>query len=53
MIFELNLEQSVDKPTHIEGNILDVVLINFDIDQVVVLDSHPPNLVSDHYIVSF
>jgi len=53
VIFELNLEQWVDRPTHTKGNILDVVLTNFDIDQVVVLDSHPPNLVSDHYIVSF
>ena len=32
-IFELNLEQLVNKPTHINGNILDVVLTNFLINQ--------------------
>ena len=53
MIFDLNLEQSVDKPTHIKGNILDVILTNFYIDQPTVLDSYPPGLTSDHFIVTF
>ena len=53
MMFDMNLEQSVNKPTHIKGNILDVILTNFDIDQPTVLDSCPPGLSSDHFMVTF
>ena len=52
-IFELNLEQLVDKPTHINGNILDVVLANFIINQPTVSDAHPQCLSSDHFIINF
>ena len=53
IIFDLNLEQSVNKPTHIKGNILDVILTNFDIDQPTVLDSYPPGRTYDHFMVTF
>ena len=52
-IFELNLEQLVDKPTHINGNILDVILANFVINQPTVSDAHPQGLSSDHFIINF
>ena len=51
--FELNLEQLVDKPTHISGNILDVVLANFVINQPTVSDAHLQGLPSDHFIINF
>ena len=47
------MEQLVDKPTHINGNILDVVLANFVINQPTVSDAHPQGLLSDHFIVNF
>ena len=49
----MNLEQLVDKPTHINGNILDVVLKNFLISQPTVSDAHPQGLSSDHFSVTF
>ena len=52
-IFELNLEQTVNKPTHISGHILDVVLANFSISQPIVLECHPQGLSLDHYIINF
>ena len=52
-IFEFNLEQLIDKPTHINGNILDVVLANFVINQLTVSDAHPQGLSSDHFIINF
>jgi len=52
-IFELNLEQLVNKPTHINSNILDVVLTNFPISQPVVIEDHPQVLSFDHFIITF
>lgn len=55
LVFELNLFQSVTKPTHVEGNILDIVLTNFDIldNEASVQSSLPPGLTSDHFLVLF
>ena len=52
-IFELYLEQLVDKPTHINGNILDVILANFVIHQPTISDAHPQGLSSDHFVINF
>jgi len=49
-IFELNLEQTINKPTYIGGHILDVVLAKFSINWPIVLECHPQGLSSDHYI---
>ena len=51
-IFDCNLNQLVDCPTHIKGNILDIVLSNTNFIQNVSVE--PSQLVtSDHFIVSF
>ena len=53
-IVNLNLTQLVIKPTHINGNILDVVLSNFDLsDGPTIIDKLPIGLSSDHYIICF
>jgi len=49
----ITLEQTIDKPTHISGHILDVVLANFAINQPIVVECHPQGLLSDHYIINF
>ena len=46
------MEQVVDKPTYINGNILDIVLTNFPICQPVVIEGHSQGLSSDHLILS-
>jgi len=55
LIFQHNLLQLVNCPTHICGNILDLVITNYDnfISSVFV---HPHNtgcITSDHYLISF
>ena len=52
-VFELNLEQLVDKPTHINGNILDVILTNFFTSQLTISDVHPQSLPSGYFIINF
>ena len=55
LVFESNLLQLVDQPTHICGNILDLVLTNCH-DCINSLTVHPQNshfVSSDHYLVSF
>ena len=53
-IYDLNLTQLVTKPTHVNGNILDVVLSNFDLsDGPTIIDKLPVGLSSDHYIICF
>ena len=53
-IFNLNLTQYVTKPTHVNGNILDVVLSNFDLsDGPTIIDKLPTGLSSDHFIICF
>ena len=53
MIVDLNLTQHVTVPTHKGGNILDIVLTNFDIEEPFVSPVIPPNMMSDHYLVTF
>ena len=53
--FDLNLEQLVSAPTHIKGNILDIVLTNCD-NYINNLTIHPHqglSIQSDHFILSF
>ena len=54
IIFSLNLVQLVEKPTHIKGNILDIVLTNM-INKVVNLDVDVSSCreLSDHHLVIF
>lgn len=53
-VFQNNLSQLVHSPTHLKGNILDLVLTNSDelISNVEVIPPHH-SLSSDHYIISF
>ena len=47
-LFDLNLFQYVDKPTHVHGSILDVILANNFVSDIKVLDT--PNYLSlDHF----
>lgn len=53
-IFSCNLLQLVDQPTHVKGNILDLVLTN-DFDLVKSLNVHEEGvcpLCSDHYMIT-
>ena len=55
IIFDLNLCQLISKPTHIHGNILDLVLTN-NPDQLFDLTVHsmqPLSISSDHYVITF
>lgn len=50
-LFTLNMLQLVHDPTHIHGNILDLVFSNYpDLLSVPSIDSHTP---SDHYLITF
>ena len=53
MIFQANLSQLIDGPTHIHGNILDPLLTNMEdsIYQLQILPDHL--LLSDHYNITF
>ena len=53
-MFQNNLSQIIHTPTHLKGNILDLVLTNSDelISNVEVTPPHH-NLSCDHYIISF
>lgn len=49
-IFDSNLIQLVESPTHIKGNILDIVLIKTN----YICDLHvDTSITSDHYVVTF
>ena len=55
IIFDLNLCQLVSEPTHIHGNILDLVLTN-NPDNIVdlIVHSKPPfSISSDHFVITF
>ena len=55
VIFNLNLVQMIDVPTHTAGNILDLVLTNVP-DNISNLRIHcdPPLLIpSDHFVITF
>lgn len=54
-IFECNLSQLVEDPTHIKGNLLDLVLVSDD-DLLEGLQVHPEDaspFTTDHYLISF
>ena len=54
MAFDLNLTQLITSPTHIVGNVLDVILTNCDYYQNIEIQSTlPRGLSSDHYIINF
>ena len=54
LIFDLNLSQLISQPTHIEGNILDVVFTSFDIcNTPEVIPQLLFNLNSDHFLITF
>ena len=53
MIFDLNLMQLIDSPTHIADNILDVILINTDYCQnIVIYPNLPPGPSSVHHYMA-
>ena len=53
MIFQANLSQLIDGPTHIHGNILDLLLTNME-DNIYQLQIFPDHLLlSDHYNITF
>ena len=54
-IFQHNLSQLIESPTHIQGNTLDLVLTN-NLELVSDISIHPHlshTLTSDHFIISF
>ena len=52
--FDLNLEQLVSAPTHVKGNILDLVLTNCDnINNLTIHPHQGLSIQSDHFILSF
>ena len=53
LIFDLNLMQHVNSPTHLKGNILDFVLTNVDTTQDLMVSPPPHSLASDHYTITF
>ena len=54
LIFELNLDQQITKPTHKGGNLLDVILTNtVCIENISVRAILPYGLSSDHYLINF
>ena len=54
IIFELNLTQLINQPTHIAGNILDLVLTSSpdSIFNLHIHDNLPLPIPSDHYVIS-
>ena len=55
IITNLNLWQLIESPTHIAGNILDLLLTNNDavIQNLHVNSTLPLNLTSDHFMIEF
>ena len=55
IIFELNLLQHIDQPTHIQGNVLDLILLGGGdlVHSLKVLPNHQTSIQSDHYIITF
>ena len=55
IVFNLNLTQLIDQPTHTAGNILDLVLTNIpdSIFNIQIHDNPPLLIPSDHYIITF
>ena len=55
IVFDLNLTQLIDQSTHINGNILDLILTNAEnLVHNVSVHSTPPFLISsDHFLITF
>ena len=55
IIFDLNLFQYVNQPTHIQGNTLDLMLSDSGnlIHSLSVVPSHQTPIHSDHHIITF
>ena len=54
IIFDSGLSQLINCPTHIHGNILDLLLTNFeDLIQCISVDSQSSFLSPDHYSIPF
>ena len=55
LVFDLNLSQLIDNPTHIQGNILDLILTNQEelIHSVTVHSREAFPIHSDHYPITF
>ena len=55
LVFELNLLQLIESPTHIHDNILDLILTNTDdlIQDVVVVPHDVSPIPSDHSLINF
>jgi len=53
--YDLNLQQLVEEPTHIAGNILDLVLTNVPekVSNLTVNTKSPYPIPSDHFIITF
>ena len=51
LVFDLNLSQLVDSPTHRQGNVLNLVLTNIDdsIHSLTVYNNNRQFISSDHY----
>jgi len=55
LLFQLNLSQLVNEPTHNQGNILGLIITNNE-DIVYNLSVHPQHyqsISSDHFVISF
>ena len=53
-VFDKNLTQLVNNPTHIKGNILDLVLTNSSqLIQNLSTNSQPNSMQTDHFIITF
>ena len=55
IIFEPDLLQHIDQPTHIQGNMLDLILLGSGdlVHSLKVLPNHQTLIQSDHYIITF
>ena len=53
LIIDLNLTQHVTLPTHKGGNILYIILTNFDIEELSVNPDSPPGITSDQFLITF
>ena len=55
LIFDINFIQLIETPTHTAGNILDLVLTNYDcgIQNLTVDSTLFPQLSSDHFMIKF
>jgi len=54
LLFQLNLTQLVDKPTHNLGNILDLIITNNEViyDLIINPQNYKP-ISTDHFLISF